>query len=164
VSKNSATKKLRMVFRPAEFVQGLSDSRQRKSDNIEIAALDAWNITPGASLDSVRAGLVESFASRKVEVDFVLGELGEMNERGFDKGAPLAIRQSNKGNTCEDRMSAAGKLFEHVACVVGGAGLAEDAAFEGDNSVGGEHDRWTDGSRGNEFGFGFGEAKDVVVR
>jgi hypothetical protein len=50
-----------------------------------------------------------------------------------------------------------------VAGVVGGAGLAEDAAFESDDGVGGEDDGGTDNACGGEFGFGVGEALDVIV-
>lgn len=61
-------------------------------------------------------------------------------------------------------MGAAGEFFEHVAGVVGGAGLAEDAAFDGYDRVCREDDGRTDGAGGDEFGFGVGETLDVVVR
>ena len=59
-------------------------------------------------------------------------------------------------------MRAAGKLLEHVAGVVGGARLADDAAFESDDGIGGDHNGGADGAGGDEFGFGGGEALDVV--
>src|SRR5579859_5078330 len=49
-----------------------------------------------------------------------------------------------------------------MACVVGGAGLAEDAAFESYDGVRGEDDGGADGAGGDEFGFGVGEALDVI--
>jgi len=60
-------------------------------------------------------------------------------------------------------MCATGKFFEHVAGVVGGAGLAEDAAFESDDGVGGEDDCGAGGAGGDEFGFGVGQALHVIA-
>ena len=48
-------------------------------------------------------------------------------------------------------MCATGKFFEHVAGVVGGAGLAEDAAFESDHGVGGEDDGGAGGAGGDQL-------------
>src|SRR5579859_4547002 len=59
-------------------------------------------------------------------------------------------------------MGATGKIFEHVSGVVGRAGLAENATFESYDGVRGEHDSWADGAGGDEFGFGVGEALDVI--
>jgi len=59
-------------------------------------------------------------------------------------------------------MGLAGKFFEHVAGVVAGAGLAEDAAVESYDGVGGEDDGRPDGAGGGEFGFRVREALDVI--
>ena len=60
-------------------------------------------------------------------------------------------------------MNAARELFEHAAGVGGGAGFAEDAAFEGDDSVRGEDDGRAGGACGHKFGFGIGKAPDEIV-
>jgi hypothetical protein len=60
-------------------------------------------------------------------------------------------------------MSAAGKIFQHVAGVAGRVRFAEDAAFESYNCVGGEDDGGADGASGGEFGFGVGEALDELA-
>ena len=57
-------------------------------------------------------------------------------------------------------MGAAGKILQHVTRVVGGAGFAEDAAFESYDCVGREDDGGAYGAGGDEFGFGVGEALD----
>ncbi len=60
-------------------------------------------------------------------------------------------------------MRKAGKFFEHVASVIGGARLAEDVAFEGDLGVGANDKGWANGASSDEFGFGDGETLDEIV-
>ena len=60
-------------------------------------------------------------------------------------------------------MGAAGKFFEHVAGVVGGAGLAEAVACESDFRVSADDDGGANGACGDEFGLGEGESLDQVV-
>ena len=79
-----------------------------------------------------------------------------MNQRGFDEGEPLGVGKADEGDTGEDGVSAAGETFQHVTGIVGRARLAEDAAFEGDFSVGADDDGRARGARGNEFGFSDG--------
>ena len=100
----------------------------------------------------------------EVAGDFFSGELGEMDERGLDEAATLGVGETDEGDAGDDGMGAAGEFFEHVACIVRGAGFAKDAAFEGYDGVGGEDDGGAHGAGGNEFGFGVGEALDVIGR
>src|SRR2546421_10414134 len=65
--------------------------------------------------------------------------------------------------TGEDGVRAARKAFQHVASVIGRARLAEDAAFEGDFSVGADDDGRARGAGGNQFGFGDGPTVNQAV-
>ena len=51
----------------------------------------------------------------------------------------------------------ASKPIQHLAGFFGRSRFAEDLALQQDNCVGRYHNRWTDGARGNEFGFCVGE-------
>ena len=141
----------------------MRDAGEGQADNVEIVAFDARDVAAGAALDGVGAGFVVGLFSGEVAADFFGGELGEMDERGLDEASALGIGKADERDAGENRVGAAGKFFEHMACVVGGAGLAENAAFESDDGVSGEDDGGADGAGGDELGFGVGEALDVVV-
>jgi hypothetical protein len=83
-----------------------------------------------------------------------------VDERRFDEGAALGVWEANERDARYHGMRAPGKIFQHMAGVVGGAGLAEDAAIERDDGVRGEHDGGADSACGGELGFGIGEALD----
>jgi len=83
-----------------------------------------------------------------------------MNERGLNEFEMDGVREADKRNACEDRVRAAGELFEHAARVVCGARLAQDFAIEDDHGVRGDNDGRADRTGGDEFGFGVGEAED----
>ena len=60
------------------------DERQRQSNDIEIAAVDARNPAGGAALDGVGSGLVDGLVGRDVGGDFLLGqgEHGDVRDLG----------------------------------------------------------------------------------
>jgi len=106
----------------------LGDAREGQADDVEVVAFDAGNVAACAALNGVGAGFVVGLFGGEVTRDFFGGELGEMDERGFNEAAALGVGEANESDTRYDRMGAAGKIFQHVAGVIGGAGLAEDAA------------------------------------
>ncbi len=138
----------------------MGDAGQGEADDVEVVAFDAGDVAAGAALNGVGAGFVVGLFGGEVTRDFFGGELGEMDERGFDEGAALGVREADERDAGYDGVGAAGEIFEHVAGVVGGAGLAEDVAFESDDGVGGDDDGGAGGASGDEFGFGVGEALD----
>lgn len=153
----------RLVFRPAEARQGLCDAGQGQADNVEVVAFDAGDVAASAALDGVGAGFVAGLTGREVTRDFVGGELREMDEGGFDEGAALGVGEADESDAGKDGVGATGKIFKHVAGVLGVAGLAEDAALQSDLGIGTDDDGGTRGASGDEFGFGDGEALDQVV-
>src|ERR1700682_1122755 len=54
------------VAAPAEFRKRAEQASQRKADYVEVAAFDAWDMTPGATLDGVGAGFVIWLVGREV--------------------------------------------------------------------------------------------------
>jgi hypothetical protein len=142
----------------------LGDAGEGEADDIEVAAFDAGNVAAGAALDGVGAGFVKGLVGGEVAEDFFVGELGEVDEGGFDEGAALGVGEADESDAGEDRVGAAGELFEGAVSVVGRVRFAEDAAFESDDGVSCEDDGGTDGAGGDEFGFGVGEALDVFLR
>jgi len=142
----------------------LGDAGEGKADDVEVVAFDTGDVAAGAALDGVSAGFVVGLFGLEVACDFFSGELGEMDERGLDEAATLGVGETDEGDAGEDRMGAAGKFFEHVAGIVRGAGFAEDAAFESYDGVRGEDNGGAYGAGGDEFGFGVGEALDVIGR
>ena len=142
----------------------MGDPGDGEADYVEVGAFDAGDEARGYALDGVGAGFVEGFAGGEVAVNVFSGELGEMDESGFDESAALGVGKTNERDAGEDDVGAARKLFEHVAGVVGGARLAEDVGVEGDDGVGGDDDGGANGASSDEFGFGAGEALDVILR
>ncbi len=120
----------RSVFGPAEGGEGVVEAGKGQADDVEVAAFDARDVAAGAALDAITSSLIVGLAGRKVAVDLFRRKHGEVHQGGLDEGEPLGVGKANEGDTREDRVSAAGKFFEHVAGVVGGTGLAEDAPFE----------------------------------
>lgn len=133
---------------------------QGEADYIEVVAFDARDEAAGLALDGVGAGFVARLAGCEVTRDFARGERSEMDFGGFDEGAALGAGEAEEGDAGDDGVRAPGEGFEHVAGVVCRARLAEDAAVEGDEGVGGEDDGWAQGVRGDAFGFSVGEAFD----
>ena len=74
-----------LVFGPAEVGQGLGDASQGEADDVEVVAFDARDVAAGAALDGVGAGFVVRLFGGEVTRDFFGGELGEMDEGGFDE-------------------------------------------------------------------------------
>ena len=74
-----------LIFGPAEFGQGLRDVREGQADYVEVVAFDAGDVAAGAALNGVGAGFVVGLFGGEVTGDFFCGELGEMDERGFDE-------------------------------------------------------------------------------
>src|SRR5580704_8901223 len=60
-------------------------------------------------------------------------------------------------------MHAATKSGQHLAGIVGGAGLSEDFAVDQDGSVGRDHDGRAYGACGHQFGFRVGEALHQIL-
>src|ERR1700737_894713 len=149
-----------LVFGPAEIGESLLETGEREADDVEVAAFDARNEAAGAALNGVGAGFVVGFVGGKVAGDFFVIELGEMDVSGFDESAAFGVGKANESDAREDGVRAAGKFFEHVAGVVGGARLAEDVAVEGDLGIGADDDGRANGAGGDEFGFGEGETLD----
>jgi hypothetical protein len=145
-----------LVLGPTEFGQGLGDVCEGQADDVEVVAFNARDVAAGAALDGVGAGLVVRFFGGEVTRDFFAGELGEMDQRGFDEGAALGVWQADQCNCGYDRMGSAGKTFEHMAGVFARAGLAEDVTLKGYDGVGGKYDGGAYGAGGGEFGFGIG--------
>ena len=140
----------------------MGDVREGEADDVEVVAFDAGNEAAGLTLDGVGAGFVVGFAGGEVAGDVVVGKLREVDEGVFDESAALGVREANESDAGEDGVGASGKLFEHVAGIVGGARLAEDVAVEGDDGVGSDDDGGSHGAGGDELGFGAGETQDVV--
>lgn len=133
---------------------------KRKADDIEVVAFDARDVTAGAALNSVGAGFVVRLIGCEIAGDFFARELREVDLRGLDEAAALGVGETDERDAGENGVCSAGKLFEDVARVVGGARLAEDAIVESNDRVGGDNNSWTDSTGGNEFGFCVGEALD----
>jgi len=87
-----------------------------------------------------------------------------MDECGLHKLAALRIGKSNQGHAGQDGMSSARELFEGAAGIFAGAGLSENVAVKNDNGIGGDHDGGADGARGDQIGFGVGQALHKFVR
>src|SRR5260370_7249198 len=86
-----------------------------------------------------------------------------MDQRGLDEGEALGVGKADESDTGDNGVRKAGKFFEHVASVIGGARLAEDVAFEGDFGVGADDDGWANGAGSDEFGFSDGKTLDESV-
>ena len=141
----------------------MGDAGEGEANDVEVVAFDAGDVAAGAALDGVGTGFVVRLTGGEVTRDFVGGELGDVDEGGFDEGAAVGVGETDECDAGDDGVGTAGELFEHVAGVVGGAGLAEDAAFESDLGIGADDDGGASGASGNEFGFGEGQALDKVV-
>src|SRR6266853_2099937 len=124
-----------LIFGPAEAGEGLLETGEGQADDVEIATFDAGDVTAGAALDGVGARFVVGFAGREVAGDFFRGKHVEVDEGGFDEGDALGVGEADERDASDYGVGAAGKFFEHVAGVVGGAGLAEDVALESDFGV-----------------------------
>jgi len=61
-------------------------------------------------------------------------------------------------------VGASGKLFEHVARIVGGTRLAQNLAIENHHGVRGNHNRRTHGARGHQIRFDVGQPLDECLR
>ena len=153
-----------LVFGPAEAGERLLEAGEGEADDVEVATFDAGDVAAGAALDGIGASLIVGFAGREVAGDFSSGERGKVHQRGLDEGEPLGVGKADEGDTGDDGVREAGKFFKHMAGVVGGARLAEDAAFEGDDGVGGDDDGRADGAGSDQLGLGSGKALDEVVR
>src|SRR5216684_1290885 len=151
------------VFGPAEGDEGVVETREGQADNVEVAAFDARDVAAGAALDGVAAGFVVGLAGSEITGDFFRREHGEMDQRGLDEGEALGVGKADEGDSGDDGVRKTGKFFEHVASVIGGAGLAEDVAFEGDFGVGADDDGGANGAGSDELGFGDGETLDESV-
>ena len=154
---------IKSVLGPAEGGEGGLQTGQGQTDDVEVAAFDAGNEAAGAALDGIGAGFVVGFAGGKVTVDVFSRKRGKMHQGGFDESDAFGVREADEGDSGDDGVREAGESFEHVASVVGGAGLAEDAAFECDFGIGANDDGWADGAGSDEFGFGESQTLDEVV-
>src|SRR5882762_7018394 len=152
-----------LVFGPAEGGEGLLEAREGQADDVEVAAFDAGDVAAGAALDGVSASLIVRLAGREIARDFFSGERGKVHQRGLDEGEPLGVGNADEGHAGDDGVCAAGKFFEHMAGIVGGARLAEDVVFEGDLGVRADDNGWTSGAGGDEIGLGSSKALDEVV-
>jgi hypothetical protein len=134
-----------------------------EADYVEVAAFNARDVASGAPLDSVGTGFVVGLAGGEIHGDFLRGERIEVDLRGLDELEVRGVWQADKRDAGENGMSAAGELLEHVVGVIGGAWFTEDFVVEDDDGVGGDDNGWANGARGDEFGFGVGEAEDESV-
>src|SRR5882757_8345098 len=155
--------KCALIFGPAEAGEGLLETREGQADDVEITAFNARNVAAGAALNGVAAGFVVGLTGGEIAGDFFSRERVEVDKGGLDEGDALRVGKPNQRYASNDGVGAAGKFFEHVASVVGGAGLAEDVAFESDFGVGAYNDGGADGARGHEFGFSAGETLNEVL-
>ena len=137
--------------------------REGQADHVEVVAFDPRDVAAGAALYGVGASFVVGLFRGEITRDFFGGELGEMDEGRFDEAAALGVWEANESDARYDGMGAAGKIFQHVAGIVGGAGLTEDPAFESYDRVGGKDDGGADCASGGEFGFGVSEALDQLA-
>jgi len=151
------------ILGPAELGEGLDDAGEREADDVEVASFDAWDVAAGAALDGVGAGFVVGLFGGEVTGDFFGRDGGELDLGGFDEAAALGVGEADDGDAGNDGVSLAGETLEDAAGVVGGMGFADDAAIEGDDGVGGDDDGGADSACGDEFGFGVGEALDVLM-
>ncbi len=142
----------------------MAEAGQWQADDVEVAAFDARDVTAGAALDGVRAGLVERFFGREIVVQFLFGKWRKVNMRSLDEAAALGVRKANEGHAGYDRMDVAGQFDQHVASVVSGTRFTQDLAVDEDGGVGGDDDRGAYGAGGDEFGFGVGEALHKILR
>src|SRR5712692_9183103 len=152
------------VFGPAELGEGLLEAGKRQANDVEVAAFDAGNVAAGAALDAIGAGFVVRLAGGEISGDFLGGESSEVHERGLHKGAALDVGKADEGDTGDDGVRAAGKLFQHAARVVGRERLAKDVAVEGDLGVRGDDDGWANGAGGDEVRLGVSQALNEIVR
>jgi hypothetical protein len=83
--------------------------------------------------------------------------------RGLDEAAALDVGEADERDAGDDGMRMAGEFIEHVAGVVAGARFAENVTIEGHFGVGADDDGGTDGTSGNEFDLGEGEAVDEII-
>src|SRR5712692_1057689 len=100
------------VFGPAEFGEGLLEAGKRQADDVEVAAFDAGNVAAGAALDAIGAGFVVRLAGGEIPRDFLGGESSEVHERGLHEAAALDIGKADEGDAGDDRVRAAGELFQ----------------------------------------------------
>ena len=138
----------------------MGDAGQGQADDVEIVAFDARDVAASAALDGVGAGFVVGFFGCEVARYFFGGEFGEMDQGGLDEGTALGVGEADERDACHNGMGATGKRFEHMAGVVAGAWLAEDATVEGYDCVGGKDYCGADDAGRGEFGFGVSEALD----
>src|SRR5439155_15800524 len=128
------------------------------------AAFNVRDVAAGTALNSIRPGLVERLAAGKVPGDFFVGKFIEVDVGGFHERTTFDVWKTDEGDSGQDRMRAARKLFEHAAGIIAGTRLAENQAVENDSRVGSDDDGGADGARGDEFGFGVREALNHIVR
>src|SRR5258708_39274140 len=112
-----------LVFGPAEGDEGVVETREGQADNVEVAAFDARDVAAGAALDGVAASFVVGLAGGEVAGNFFRRERREMDQRGLDEGEALGVGKADEGDTSDNGVRETGKFFEHVAGVIGGAGL-----------------------------------------
>ena len=152
------------VIGPAQVLKGGGYASQGQADYVEVAAFDAGNVASGTALDGVGASFIEGLAGGKICGNFFAGERLEMDQRGFNEFEVCGVRKTDEGDAGEDGVCATRELFEHVASIVGGTGLAQDFAIEGDGGIGGDDDGGAYGACGDELGFGVGKAEHHVIR
>src|SRR6266700_2808802 len=152
------------VFGPAEFGEGLLEPGKRQANEVEVTASEAGNVTAGAALDAISAGFVVRLAGGEIPGDFLGGENSEVHERGLHEGAALDIGKADEGHAGDDGVRAAGKLFQHVAGLVGRARLAKNAAVQGYFRIGGNDDGRADGAGGDKVRLGVSQALNEIVR
>ena len=106
-----------VIFRPAKIGKSLTKARQRQTDNIEIAAFDAWNVAAGASLNRIRASFIERFAGREIARNLFVRNLREVDVRCLDETAALNVGQPNQRDPGHYRMPAPGEFSKHLSCI-----------------------------------------------
>src|SRR6266404_4240695 len=151
------------VFGPAQFIQGLLESGERQADDVEVAAFDARNEAARTSLDAVGAGFVVLLPRSEVSRNLFRGEDAELNQRGLGEGDAFRIREPNERNSGDDGVRSPGKFYEHAACVVRRARLAENVAVERYFRIRCDYDRRAHGARRDQFGLGGRQTLDEVL-
>ena len=118
------------------------DQRQRQSNNIEIAAVDAGNPAGSLALDSVRSGFAPRLARGDVGSELVVGgcEHRDPGDFGGDFCDGVGWPGGEEGDACDDLVGGAGEETEHAGRVGVVFGLGEDCAVGGDDGGVGAED------------------------
>src|SRR3954453_1257024 len=110
------------------------DERERKADDVEVAAVYARHPPAGATLNGVGPGFVERLAGGHILVYLLFGERDKADKCNF-RGA-LALSSPGQTKPGDDLMSLAGEQAQHAGGVDCILRLTEDLFVDKHDSVG----------------------------